>query len=132
MVAAISGKSVTGILRNVGAFFGEAEAFSQIPAGNNQFQAVKGVLVLEAETVTRQKRNLENWEAVALAQSSTYLVNEFKDQVEPDKLHLFMAAPLGLAVFMGHYWNHVRRPVQCYEETRTDRFYAPSCEVAVN
>jgi hypothetical protein len=132
VVAAIKDKSVTVILSDVGTYFGEAEAFSQIPDGNTQFQAVKGVLLLEAETATRQKRNLAVWEAVALAQSSAYRVNEFKAQVEPEKLHLFMAAPLGLAVFMGHYWNHVRCPVQCYEETRTDRFYAPSCEVAVN
>jgi len=131
VVAAITGKSVAGILRNVGAYFGEAEAFAQITTGETDFQTVKGVLVLEAETATRQKNNLAGWEVNALAQSSAYLVSDFADQIKAERLHLFMAAPLSLAVFMGHYWNHVHKTVQCYEETRSDRYYAPSCAVAV-
>ena len=131
VVAAISGRSVTGILRNVGAYFGEANAFSQIPKGKADFQTVKGVLLLEAEAATRQKRNLMGWEVNALAKSSSYRVSDFKDELDAKTLHLFMAAPLSLAVFIGHHWNHVYKKVQCYEETHTARHYAPSCMVAV-
>ncbi len=132
VVSALNNKTIYEILDNVGTYFGEAEAFSQIPDHPKKIQAVKAVLALEATAATRDKRVLEGWEAAGLARSSTQLVNNFKHRVKPKKLHLFFAGPLGLAVFMGHYWTNVHKTVQCYEEVRTEKIYAPSCEIRLN
>ncbi len=131
VVAALTTKTVYDILEDVGTYFGEAAAFADIPDGNQAVERVGGVLVLEAQAATEDQRPLEAWEAAALARSSSQLVNGFKQRVKPGKLHLFMAAPLSLATFMGHHWTNIRQPVQCYEEVRTERVYGPSCLVEV-
>jgi hypothetical protein len=128
VVAALYTTSTAEILSNVGRYFGEQDAFGHMLNGNTQFKTVKGVLLLEATAATQGHRSLEGW---ALAQSSTPQVNAFKHRLNPARLHLFMAAPLSLAVFMGHYWANVRQPVQCYEEVGGDRFYEASGRIAV-
>jgi hypothetical protein len=125
VVAALKNKSAAGVLANVGTYFGESNAFSQIPDGQAELQAVKGVLVLEAKETTQENYLLEGWQAASLANSSVQVVNDFVQAIEPKKLHLFLAAPLGLAVFLGHFWLHAHKTVQLYEEVGTDRFYAP-------
>ncbi len=128
VVNALSGKSTAAILEDVGHFWGEPEAFSQLLTGDTEIQAVKGLLVLEAKMVTEHNHPLEGWEAAVLADRSRQVVTDFNRQIKPEKLHLFLAAPLGLALFLGHYWNNIRKPVQCYEAVNTDQIYAPTCE----
>lgn len=125
VVAALKNKSAAGILADVGTYFGEREAFRQIPQDNLEIQAVKGVLLLEAKEMTQGDRLLAGWEVASLASSSVRLVNDFVQTLEPKRLHMFLAAPLGLAVFLGHFWLHVNKTVQLYEEVRTESFYAP-------
>lgn len=132
VVGALNTTTIDKILADVGTYFGEPAAFSAIAAGQaDGIRAVKAVLALEATAATHENRPLEGWEAAGLARSSTQLINNFKQRVKPVRLHLFVAGPLSLAVFMGHFWIHIRRPVQCYEEVRTERVYAPTCLVEV-
>ncbi len=127
VVNALTGKLSQGILHDVGLYFGEPEEFSQVLGDHIQLQTVKGVLVLEAEAATQENRPLEGWEAASLAHKSRQMITDFEQQVNPQKLHLFLATPLGLAVFLGHAWNNIHLRVQCYEEVRHDGFYVPSC-----
>lgn len=129
IVNALTKSPSTAIVRDVGSYFGETEAFGQSLSGESQFQAVKGILILEAEAATQAKRQLEDWEAASLAESSCWLLKDFIDQVKPENLHLFLAVPVGLAVFLGHYWDTIKRNVYCYEEVGGERVYAPACEL---
>ncbi|MBE7469846.1 MAG: hypothetical protein DPW09_20590 [Anaerolineae bacterium] len=131
IVAALNNTPLMQILEDVGTYFGQAEAFAQIPTHQAAVTAVKGVLVLEATAAVRQQRPLEGWEAAGLARTSTQLVNHFKTRIKPDRLHLFMAAPLGLAVFMGHFWQNVNKELVFYEQTRTERVYTPTYTITL-
>ena len=51
------------------------------------------------------------------------------NQTKPEKLHLFLAVPFGLAVFLGHQWNALNKKVQCYEWIGGDTIYAPAGEL---
>lgn len=86
----------------------------------------KGLLVLEAERATKGKRRLEGWEAAAMARLSRGTLRDFVNRLKPEKLHLFLAVPLGLAVFLGHYWNAIGKQIQCYEWLGGDA-YVRSC-----
>ncbi len=124
VVCAIPGKSAQDILSDVGTYLNEP-SLSQVVAGQTELTLIKGVLALEAKAATQDKRNLEGWEVAALAQSATRLINDFIGQINPKKLHLFLATPLSLAVFIGHHLYHVRKPGTLYEETNDDNQYAP-------
>jgi hypothetical protein len=92
-----------------------------------QSHKLKGVLLLEAEAASREGRELEGWEAAELARTSRRLLKGFVDQINPERLHLFLAVPYTLAVFLGHQWNAIGKPAQCYEWVGGDDGYAPSC-----
>jgi hypothetical protein len=100
--------------------------------GQPHAKRVKGVLLLEAEAASKRNQQLEGWEAATLAQSSRRLVTDFVARLKPSKLHLFLATPLGLAVFLGYHWNNIRKAVQCYEETWDEQGYTPSCALRLD
>lgn len=127
VVNGLIGKSLAGVLADVGRYLDQAEAFSRLLTTEEPAPGVKGLLLLEATAATQTQRPLEGWEAAALARTSRQQVTEFKQQITPARLHLFLAAPLGLAVFLGHFWNNLHIPLQCYEEDRTATVYTPSC-----
>ncbi|MCB0174059.1 MAG: hypothetical protein KDJ97_26315 [Anaerolineae bacterium] len=128
VVGALNTTAIAKVLEDVGRYFGEPAAFSAIAAGQSDgIRAVKAVLALEATAATQEGRPLEGWEAAGLARSSTALINNFKQRVKPARLHLFVAGPLSLAVFMGHFWIHIGCPVQGYEVVGTEPVYAPTC-----
>ncbi|HRV94353.1 MAG TPA: SAVED domain-containing protein, partial [Anaerolineae bacterium] len=83
-------------------------------------------LLLEAEAASKEKRGLTNGEAMALALASAERVGRLTKQGPFEKIHLFMAVPLGLAVFMGHQWNIINSTVQCYEWVGGSDIYAPA------
>ncbi len=90
------------------------------------------VLLLEAEMATRQGRFLGGWEAAALARSSQPLLRKFVGDHRLNRLHLFLATPVGMAVFLGHQWNAIGGvEVQCYEWAGLTGQYLPSCQVAL-
>lgn len=132
VINALTGKPTAGVLADVGRYFGRAEAFGRLLTEETLAPGVKGLLVLEATAATRGNRPLEGWEAAALAQTSRQRLTAFKQQISPARLHLFMALPLGLAVFLGHFWNNLHLTVQCYEEDRTEKFYAPTCLLSIS
>ncbi len=86
----------------------------------------KSVLLLSAESVLEGKHLLDDWEAVALARASRRQLKDWVSQVQPERLHLFLATPVGLAVFLGHQWNAIGKKAQCYEWLGGDD-YAPAC-----
>ncbi len=129
VVDALSNIPLTQVLEDVGSYFGEAEAFAEIPLNPAAVKAVKGVLVLEAAAAVEQQRPLEGWEAAGLARTSVQLVNKFKTRVKPERLHLFVAAPVSLAVFMGHVWQHIKKELVFYEHTKTGQVYTPTYTV---
>jgi hypothetical protein len=75
---------------------------------------------------------LLGWEAATLAASSAALVKEFVVGVRAEGLHLFLAVPLGLAVFLGHQWNAIGTPVQCYEYVGGEQHYAATLQVQLS
>lgn len=119
--------TLLAVVGEVGAYWGEAPAFKQIvtdPAKPYLPQHAKGVLVLEAEGAS-QGDHLAGWQAAALARTSRRKLVNFIEQVEPQRLHLFLACPMGLAAFIGHHWNQVGIDIQCYERLQRNR-YSPS------
>lgn len=90
-------------------------------------QKFRGILFLESEIASKDRRHLEGWEAAVLARSSQRLLKSFISEVKPKRLHLFMAVPFGLAVFLGHQWNAIGKQVQCYEWVGGDVVYTPTC-----
>jgi hypothetical protein len=88
----------------------------------------KGVLLLEAKMASEGKRPLASWEAIALARASRRQLKDWVSQIKLENLHLFLATPLGLAVFLGHQWNAIGKKAQCYEWLGGDD-YAPACLV---
>lgn len=117
-------QNIDEIIQAVGHLFGEAE----LASGSRNF---KQVLVLEAQPVTQEKRELTNWEAVTLAKTSAAQVRRMVGQVRPKTVHLFLAGPLGLAVFMGHFWNVLNCAVQSYEWVGGSKPYAPACRLEI-
>ena len=73
------------------------------------------VLLLEAEAAAQDERFIEGWEAAALARSSRRPLVDFVSQTQPERVHLFLAVPFGLSVFLGNQWNAIGKPVQGYE-----------------
>lgn len=132
VINSITGKTTPDVLENVGQYLGEAELFRELLQGEAKPKTVAGVLVLEVESVVQAGLQLEGWEALLLAYGSRQKVQSFCNQLKPAKLHLFLATPLGLAVFLGYFWNKLGLVARCYEETRKDRFYEPSCEFRLN
>ena len=111
------------VVADVGRYFGQAQAFEQSLAGTETIQGYRGALVLAAEATTTHKRGLTNWEAVALAQHASDPVRPFITGLT--KLHIFMAVPMALAAFTGHYWNALGLPAQFYEWVGGPTAYAP-------
>lgn len=112
------------VAHNFGVEDGLAGLFSdQAGAGP---KSLKGVLFLESEAAAVDERFIDGWEATALARASKRQVVDFVSQVMPERLHLFLAVPFGLAVFLGHHWNAIGKPVQCYEWIGQTN-YVPAC-----
>jgi hypothetical protein len=127
IIYALTQTTLAAVVGEIGAYWGEAAAFKQIvtdPINLYMPQHAKGVLVLEAETAT-QGSHLAGWQAAALARTSRRKLVNFIDQVEPQRLHLFLACPSGLAAFMGHHWNQIGVEIQCYERLNRNH-YTPS------
>jgi hypothetical protein len=100
-----------------------------IPKVGARCQRFKGILVLDARL--EQGRLLEGWQAAAMARASQGQVADFVSRARPGKLHLFLATPFSLAVFLGHQWNAVNARVQCYEWVKGEVIYAPACLLQV-
>jgi hypothetical protein len=127
IVYAAPKQSLAEVTESVGKYWGEADIFGAALRGATvASEKLKGVLVLEAEAASKEKRGLQSWEAAVLARQSERPLAEFINSTKPKKLHLFLATPLGLAVFLGHQWNALNMKVQCYEWTGGDRVYAPA------
>jgi hypothetical protein len=122
-------QSLVEVTESVGTYWGETDIFRAALSGSAASQKLKGVLVLEAEAASKEKRSLQSWEAAVLARQSGRQLAEFINQTKPEKLHLFLATPLGLAVFLGHQWNAINKKVQCYEWVGGDTVYAPAGEL---
>ncbi|KAB8145991.1 SAVED domain-containing protein [Chloroflexia bacterium SDU3-3] len=66
--------------------------------------------------------------AIALA-IGTYIRSHLRvAQRTPRRIHLFMAAPIPLAVMIGRMLNACG-PVQCYDYDKLDGTYVPACEL---
>ena len=94
-------------------------------------EELKGVLLLEAKAAAKDERFIDGWEAAALARSSRRPLVDFVTLVKPERVHLFLAVPFGLAVFLGHQWNAIGSTVQCYEWAGVSGQYLPSCSVGL-
>jgi hypothetical protein len=129
IVYAAPNQSLAEIVESVGNHWGEANTFKASLNGTSAIKEFKGVLVLEAEAASTEKRGLQSWEAAVLARQSVRQVTEFVGEFNPQKLHLFLATPLGLAVFLGHQWNAIGKKIQCYEWVGGEKVYAPSCQL---
>lgn len=112
----------------VGKYFDETEAFI-LDSAEARSESFKKVLILEAEAASQEKRDLANWEAATLAKVSGGQMNRFIGQVQPKTIHLFLAVPVGLAVFLGHQWNIIDTKIQCYEWVGGEQIYAPACQL---
>lgn len=121
-------QSLTEVLTGVGTYWGEIEIFKNLLADQKVSQKFNGVLVLEAKAAAGG-RPLQSWEAAGLAHRSVQPLKHFIGQFKPAKLHLFLATPLGLAVFLGHQWNAIGKKIQCYEWVSGDKVYAPTGEL---
>jgi hypothetical protein len=86
----------------------------------------RAVLTLDADFVQRD-RVLESWEALPLARSSRWELMDFIGQKQMSRLHVFLATPVALAVFLGHQWNAIDRPIRCHEWIQGGAEYAPAC-----
>ena len=85
----------------------------------------RSVLLLETDVDQR----MSGWEASALARSSRRQLANFKSQYQPRQLHLFLAVPMGLALFLGYQWNAIGLPVQCYDFVGGESVYQPTCSL---
>lgn len=115
------------MVSEVGSYWGESEGLENILEQAYTPQRCSGVLVLEAPPASRGQ-HLAGWQTAALALSSRRQLNEFVNQCQPDRLHLFMAGPVALAAFVGHYWNQVGLEIQCYERLGQNQ-YTPSLTI---
>jgi hypothetical protein len=123
-------RGMPGLAREVGDYLGEAGVFERFIAnGEGQSEKLQGVLFLEAGPVAGEDRFLQGWEAAALARASRVHLYDFVSRLRPETLHLFLAAPFGLTVFLGHQWNAINTLVQCYEFIGGPDCYAPACRL---
>lgn len=120
-------QNLAEVVSAVGRFWGEPEAFTLNAAAGSTSQRLNQILVLEATPAARDKRDLKNWEAASLAKTSAERVRRLIGETQVKKIHLFMAVPLALAVFLGHRWNILNCQVQCYEWVGEAPDYAPAC-----
>jgi hypothetical protein len=88
----------------------------------------KALLTLDADFMAPD-RPVESWEALPLARSSRRALTDFTARTQVRHLHVFLATPLALAVFLGYQWNALDRPVQVYEYVRGEAKYAPACVI---
>lgn len=128
IVYATPGRSPQSVCQAVALNLGVKDGFAGLFSGPDAAgpDSLKGVLLLEAEAATVEERFIAGWEAAALARASKRQVVDFVSQVKPERLLLFLAVPFGLAVFLGHQWNAIGEPVQCYEWIGGTT-YAPAC-----
>jgi hypothetical protein len=123
-------RGMPGLAREVGDYLGEAGVFERFIAnGEGQSEKFKSVLFLEAGPVAGEDRFLQGWEAAALARASRVHLYDFVSRLRPETLHLFLMAPFGLSVFLGHQWNAINTLVQCYEFVGGPDCYAPACRL---
>ncbi len=129
IVDAIPSQSPNSLAKLVGSYWGEKGEFDRLFSGEGltELENCKGVLFLEAEAASKDGRFIYGWEAVELARSSRRQLIDFVVDVAPERLHLFLAVPVGLAVFLGHQWHTIGTQVQCYEWVGGDEIYAPTC-----
>lgn len=128
IVYATPGRSPESVCQAVAAYLGVGDGLAGLFSEQSptKLEGYKGVLLLESGAAAEEERFIEGWEAAALARGSRRPVIDFSSQVAAERLHLFLAAPFGLAVFLGHHWNAIGRRVQCYEWIGGSR-YAPAC-----
>lgn len=86
----------------------------------------RALLMLDADFVQRD-RPLDSWEAPLLARASRWALMDFIGQTQVRQLHVFLATPVALAVFLGHQWNAIDCPIRCHEWIQGGAEYAPAC-----
>ena len=128
IVYATPGRSPQSVCRAVADYFDEEDGFEGLFRSDDAGapKKLKGVLLLESEAAAKEERFINGWEAAALARSSRRLVIDVISQVKPERVNLFLAVPFGLATFLGHQWNAIGKPVQCYEWIGSTT-YKPAC-----
>ncbi len=128
IVYATPGRSPQSVCQAVADYLGVADGFAGLFSEEDTAgpESLKGVLLLEARAAAEEERFIEGWEAAALARTSRRPMIDFIGQVMPERVHLFLSVPFGLATFLGYQWNAIGKPVQCYEWVgSTD--YVPAC-----
>jgi len=68
-------------------------------------------------------------QANTIAKELAHKIKEMHAKYDTNRVHLFTAIPLGLAVLIGHNMNACGT-VQCYEFDNGTREYSPSCTLA--
>lgn len=91
-------------------------------------QQVKGILYLQAEPAVSQKKFLGEWDSVLLAERSRELINTFIADLRPNQVRVYLATPATLAILLGHHWNALGAPLQCYEIDGQGG-YLPACRL---
>ncbi len=81
-----------------------------IKENNKDFKAS---LTLQPQTVIGEFINNES--AVAYARDAKRLIRQAISKYKTDKIHLFFAGPLGMAIFFGQMLNAMSE-IQCYEQ----------------
>jgi hypothetical protein len=97
----------------------------------NRQGGVQKLLLLEADGVTRHKKLLEGWQAAVLARNSLAVLRKFARSHTEATLHIFLATPAGLAVFLGHQWNAIGINAQLHEFAGGADKYMPSCRLSL-
>ncbi len=126
IIYATPGRSPQSVCQAVADYWGDSFAGLFSEQNTSGPETLKGVLLLESEAAAEEERFIVGWEAAALARTSRRPVIDFISQVAPERVHLFLAVPFALAAFLGHQWNAIGKPVQCYEWLG-ETAYAPAC-----
>lgn len=105
-----------------------AAAFAADPTDDVvSFVRSSGLLVNRVVRIGLDGGRIENGaQAVAVAQQVKDKVREQLRASRSDHVHLFMAAPAGLALFLGHRWNRVA-PTTVWEDVVTG--YEPAFDI---
>lgn len=76
--------------------------------------------------------NITGPTALEYAYKIKHAIRNAVDKFACQKIHLFYAGPLALAVFIGWQFNAMHAPVQCYEAQSLEEGYRPSCLLESN
>jgi len=121
IVLAVPNRGMSGLVQAVESYLAEPDL--------QHSQRCKGALLLAGEPAMSENRFLTSWEAAVLSRASRAHLSDFVAQFTPQVVHLFLATPFALAVFLGHQWNAVNTLVQCHEFVGGPGHYAPACRL---